>query len=364
MPRRSYSPNRSVLALLLFAPSLSVGLYPILDLAEEPVTGFEAQAVDAQPVRLSTEAFGGSALVEVRDLPERKAEAVARAALEEVLRLERLLAPQLASQTEKSEPGSVAALNARAGDGPQPVEPSLIALLGRALEFCSWSERINGPLGGRLFELWGLHRPVSARPAGRSLLDATASAGCSRLQLDPRAGAVRLEAGSRLDLWPFATGWAVDRAVEVLQDHGAGDAFVQVEDVRRGLGPGPEGRGWRVTLPVFPGYRQPLGTVWLEDEALAIAHFEDGRVEIAGDPVVAYWNQSTGQPAQGVVAVIAVSELGLDARGLATTMFVAGPRKGQFLLGQIRPEPSVRWLLGTGEGRPLITDFNWMETRR
>lgn len=353
MPRWSYSSSRSFLILLLLL--LAAGLFPIHHLAEEP-----RAAVAAQPVRFSTEAFEGDASVEVRDLPEREAEAAARAALEEVLRLERLLAP---SATEP-EPGSLAALNARAGDGPQPVERSLIALLDRALDFCSWSERANGPLGGRLFELWGLRRPVSARPAGQALLDATASAGCSHLQLDPRAGTVTLDPGSRLDLWPFATGWAVDRAIEMLQKHGAGNVFVRVRGVRRGLGPGPEGRGWRVTLPVFPGYRQPLGTVWLKDEALAIAHYEDGRVEIAGDPVVAYWNQSTGQPAKGVVAVIAVSELGLDARGLATTMFVTGTRKGQFLLGQIRPEPSVRWLLGTGEGRPLITDSNWMETRR
>ena len=84
----------------------------------------------------------------------------------------------------------------------------------------------------------------------------------------------------------------------------------------------------------------------------------------SGDPLAPYWSQRTGRPAEGVVAVIAVSELGLDARGLATTMFVTGHLKGQFLLGQIRPHPSVRWLLGTGEGRPLITDFNWMEIRR
>jgi len=320
---------------------------------------------DAVPVRLATDAFGDEARVEVRDLPEGEAEAAARAALEEVLRLERLLDPY----APEPEPGSVASLNLRSGLAPQPVSQPLLRLLARTRQFCAWSDGANGPLGGRLFELWGLRGEVESRPTPRQLLDATRTSGCERLEIEAGedqddGGAVRLETGSQLDLWPFATGWAVDRAVEILEHHGAGNGLVQVGSVRRGLGPGPGGRGWKVTLPILPGHTTPLGTVWLNDEALAIAHYEDRRIEIAGDPVIPYIDQRTGRPAEGVVAVIALTELAVDARGLATTMFVTGHLKGQFLLGQIEPEPAVRWLLGTGEGRPLITDFNWTETRR
>jgi len=350
MPRRlPYRTGSPVLAACLFLPLVLTGESP----TAEPVAA-------AHPVRLAADAFGGEARVEVRDLPEAEAEEAARAALEEVLRIETLLAPRAA----EPEPGSLAHLNARAGRGPQPIEMPLLRFLARAVEFCTWSERANGPLGGRLFELWGLHGPVEARPDPQQLLDATASAGCSRLRLDPQAGTATLAAGSRLDLWPFATGWAADRAVAVLVEHGAANGFAEVASTRRGFGPGPEGRGWRVTLPVFPGYRRPLGEVRLQDEAMSIAHYEDRRVEIAGDPVIPYLDQGTGHPSEGVVAVIAVAELAVDARGLASTMFITGNRNGQFLLGQIRPAPSVRWLLGSGEGRPLITDFNWMALRR
>ena len=340
-------------------PVLAAGLlWPLVLAGESPPR--EPDSAAPHPVRLATEAFGGEARVEMRDLPETEAEKAARAALEEVLRIQALLDPGVSDPP----PGSLAHLNARAGQGPQPVGASLLRLLARAVEFCSWSERANGPLGGRLFELWGLRGAVEARPTPQQLLDATASAGCSRLGLDPQAETATLAAGSRLDLWPFATGWAVDRAVAVLQEHGAGNGFVEVDGTRRGFGPGPEGRGWRVRLPVFPGYRRPLGEVRLKDEALSIAHYEDRRAEIAGDPVIPYLDQGTGHPSEGVVAVIAVAELGVDARGLASTMFITGNRKGQFLLGQLRPAPSVRWLLGRGEGRPLIIDFNWLALRR
>lgn len=320
---------------------------------------------DAVPVRLATDAFGEEARVEVRDLPEGDGEAAARAALEEVLRIERLLDPYNA----EPEPGSIASLNLRSGLAPQPVSGPLLRFLARTRNFCAWSDGANGPLGGRLFELWGLRGQVEGRPTPQQLLDATRTAGCRRLEIeagekDGGGGAVRLETGSQLDLWPFGSGWAVDRALEILEGHGAANGFVEVGSVRRGLGPGPGGRGWKVTLPILPGYKTPLGTVWLNDEALAIAHYEDRRIEIADDPVIPYIDQRTGRPAEGVVAVIALTELGVDARGLATTMFVTGHVKGQFLLGQIEPEPAVRWLLGTGAGRPLITDFNWTETRR
>jgi thiamine biosynthesis lipoprotein len=342
------------ISTLILATSL--GLAPVLA-SESPAA---ESATEPEPVRLATEAFGGEARVEVRDLPETEGVRAARAALEEVLRIEALLDPRAPEPT----PGGVAWLNARAGQGPQPIELPLLRFLARTIEFCTWSERANGPLGGRLFDLWGLGRPVEARPTPQQLLDATASAGCTRLRFDPQEGTVTLAAGSRLDLWPFATGWAADRAVAILRQHGAGNGYVEVGGTRRGFGPGPEGRGWRVTLPILPGYRRPLGEVWLKDRALAYAHYEDRRVQIAGDPVVPYLDQGTGHPAQGVVAVIAVAELGTDARALASTMFITGNLKGQFLLGQIRPAPSVRWLLGTGKGRPLIADFNWAALRR
>jgi hypothetical protein len=40
-------------------------------------------------------------------------------------------------------------------------------------------------------------------------------------------------------------------------------------------------------------------------------------------------------------------------------MFALGPREGMLRAGNLTPRPSIRWLLGTGEGPPVITDHNW-----
>lgn len=362
-----------------------------------------AQAVPAdaaEPIRLSTDAFGHRATVEVRDLPAGENEAAARAALEEVLRLAKLTDPRQAPET--AEPaalsetdsaagsagdaageeslegegkasadteapavaGDIATLNARAGSGPQPVSAELLELLIKTQDFCVWSRGAHGPLGGRLRELWGFYEPVEGPPSPTAVGAAVASAACGHLRFDRPNRSIELDAASRLDPSDFAVGWAVDRAVEVLREHGAGNGLVAVGAVRRGFGPGPDGRGWKVLLPIFPGSNKPLGEVWLHDQSLAVAQFEDRRLAVAGEErLSAYLDLRHGEPSDGVVAVIAVTELAVDAQGLATTLFATGNREGQFLLGQLRPSPSVRWLLGDGQGIPLITDYNWGETR-
>src|SRR5882757_626654 len=101
------------------------------------------------PVRQSSQAFGQAMDIEVRGLPAEDArEAIAKAMAE------------VATFQQSMETG-VAALNAAAGKGPQPVDPRLLAVLARAQSFCEWSDGAHGPFGRDLYALWGLHSPVS-----------------------------------------------------------------------------------------------------------------------------------------------------------------------------------------------------------
>lgn len=310
----------------------------------------------AQPVRLGAEAFGEPVHVEIRDLPAGDAEEAAREAIDEILDLERLTDPAAAAEpadpeAEGPEGVGVAALHAADG-GPVQLDPRLLSVLQRAQEFCTWSDGAQGPLGGRLYRAWD---SADGSPSPEDLTAALATTLCRHLRMEPTSGQVALIAGARLDLRHFALGAAVDRAVEVLQARGSGNGFVQVGSVRRGFGDGPAGDGWRVLLPVFPGYRKPLHEVWLQDQSVAVTRGSDG-------PHV-YLDLRTGQPRDGIVGVVAVTETALDAQGLAAALFVLGPRQGQFRLGRLKPQPAALWLLGTGEGRPLRTDYGWAKVR-
>ncbi len=291
--------------------------------------------------RARAEVFGEPAQVELRGLAADAAEIALRAAMDELA----------AAETEAV--GLTVRLNAAAGEDPVTLDEPALAMLGRALDFCVWSEGANGPLGGVLYELWQRSLPPPA-----ALSAARETAGCDRLQLDRRAGSGRLAAGSRVDLRGFAGGWAVDRAIDVLRGHGAVNARVRLGRIERGIGAGPSGDGWASELDLPAEWLEPLAPARLRDRALAVAGREPPRV-IAGDRYAAQLNLRDGRPAAGVAATIAVSELAIDAQALAITMFVLGQREGMLRLGALRPEPSVAWLLGSGEAPPLLTTHRW-----
>jgi len=287
----------------------------------------------AAPVRLAAQAFGQTLEIEVRDLPPEAAREIIRKALTEVAEAERL--------------ADLTALNAAAGKGPQPVDPRLLALLAVARDFCFWSDGAHGPLGRDLYS------PVPDPPSPERLEQAAGLATCDRLTLDPQKGTAALAAGSGLELRGFAEGYAVDRAAEALRLGGAANAFITIGAVRRGLGLGAGGKGWAVVLPQVPGQEEPTGRVFLRDQSLAVAAQSDR-----------YVNQRTGQPAQGVLTIVTVTDLAVDAQGLAAALLIAGPREGQLRLGSLRPRPSVLWFMGTGSGAPLLVDYRWSAVSR
>lgn len=260
--------------------------------------------------------------------------------------------------------GGIGRLNGAAGGGPQLVDLQVLEILERALSFCTWSDGIGGPLGGRLYGLWGLREPVSALPVPEDLDPARESAACNRLVVDRKTGTAELGLGSRIDLWGFATGFAVDRAVAALKEAGVGSGFVSIGTVARGFGPGPGGRGWSIVPAGFPGLEQPLDEVWLEDRALAAASVDDGALGAGGERYAPYLDQRKGRPVEGVVAVLASSELAVDAQALSSVLFATGSRAGQLRLGNLNPRPAVLWLLGSGEGHPLVVEYHWGELKR
>jgi thiamine biosynthesis lipoprotein len=307
-----------------------------------------AAAAPAAPA--PAQAFGKPVEIEVRGLSEEATRGAVQKALAGISEMERL-----------TEAGP-AALSAAAGKGPQPADPQILDLLTRTVSFCQWSESAHGPLGKSLYALWGLHSKIEDPPGSDAVLQAAQAAACDRLTLDPQKKTATLAPGSGVDLVGFAEGAAVDRAVEILRERKVDNAFIRIGPVQRGFGPGPAGKGWPVQLPQIPGLEEHTDQVYLRDQSLAVAASSDHPLQ---GGTSSYLNQRTGSPAQGVLAAVAVTELAMDAQGLATTMLILGPREGELRMGTLRPRPSLLWFLGSGEGPPLLVNYRWTDfTRR
>ncbi|MEM8996390.1 MAG: FAD:protein FMN transferase, partial [Acidobacteriota bacterium] len=234
-------------------------------------------------------------------------------------------------------------------------DPRTFELLRRGLQLCLWSSGAFSPLGGGVYALW-----EGGHPPALDLREAVTGAGCNLLQLAPEVPPrVSIPAASTLDLRGLSAGFAIDRAADVLLEAGIDNALVELGEIARALGGGPGGDGWLATIPGVAGTRDPLDRILLRDQSLATV-----RLARRGDGGPQLVDLRTGVRSSGVVAVTAVSELGVDAEALASTLFVVGYNQGQHLLGQLSPRPSVLWLLGQNSGTPLESRYRWSSLSR
>ena len=333
-------------APLILLATACIGAATIAAGGNAPLEGGRHLVVEAT-------AFGAPLRVEV--IASRGSEETLRTAAAAVQELEESLRPAR---------GALASLNAAAGNGPRKVAAPLLPALQRSLAICSWSGGVHGPLGGALYELWGLRSPRASLPGDEAVQQAIAAAACDRLRIDPKAGTAELAAGAKLDLWGFAAGAALDHALERLGRHQIRNASVTLGALQRAVGSGPGGRGWPLRVPVPPAIAGFTAHLELRDQAFALVSTADGELRAGGETYAPYLDQRRGRPVVGVVATVAVTELALDAQALATTLFLTGTRRGSLLLGQLRPPPAALWVLGDGNGEPLISDYRWGSRQR
>ncbi len=131
-----------------------------------------------------------------------------------------------------------------------------------------------------------------------------------------------------LDVGGIAKGYAIDVAAEVLRNRGFESAIVNGGGDMRLLGKRPDGKPWRIAIrdPRHPG--NLIGYIDVEDCAVATSgdyerffFYEGGRYHHILDP-------KTGMPAVQCQSVTVVAPTACIADGLATGLFVLGPRKG------------------------------------
>jgi len=316
-------------------------------------------------VRIESHAFGQPVVIEVVGARDAAREAADRAA-DRMVELDR----RVAEATDRlNGRGSATAPAAGATEREVVVDREIADLLSRTLQFCEWSGGAHGPLGGVLGEHW---RAVGGNPTPPDVPRAAiASAACNHLAIDPESEGpqvrVRIAADSLLDLSGFAAGFAVDRAIDLLRQRGIDNARIRLGRIVRAIGDGPQAGGeteaagppgWPTRLPTFEGYNGPLEELTLHDQALAVVWRADWP---ADHPL--FVDQRTGEPPATAWATVVVSELAVDAQALGVSALVLGSREGRFRIAGLKPVPSVLWLQGAGQGRPLIMELNWTALR-
>ncbi len=183
-----------------------------------------------------------------------------------------------------------------------------------------------------LMELWGFEWNEPRRPAAEDLRREAA-----RLAVAPASAESLLAEPARLHYGAWAAGYAVDRAVAILREHGVADALVNGGGEIRCLGD-----DWRVGVqhPRLPGALLAR----LAPGALAVATSGDYEQFFEQDGVRYHHllDPRTGEPARGCQSVTILASTCMRADALATGVFVLGPDRGLDLVESL---PGVECLI-------------------
>lgn len=249
---------------------------------------------------------------------------IALAALDLVDRLE----DQLTVYREHSE---ISRLNARAADGPVPVEPRLFALLELALRLHRETQGAYDVTAAALSNLWGFTRRRGAVPNERDLHDTLTQVGSQHLMLDQQQQSVSFaRRGLAINLGSIGKGYALDRSAELIESaaihdfllHGGHSSVL----ARGSHAAESSGGGWWIGIrhPLRPDRR--LGQIRLQERALGTSGSGTQFFMHQGRRYGHILDPRTGWPAEGVLSASVLAPTAAEADALATAFYVLGPQ--------------------------------------
>ncbi len=219
--------------------------------------------------------------------------------------------------------------NARGHGRWVALEGPLTELVPRALSVQRASDNAFNPHLGRLVALWGFREPpFPGRPppekAIRGLLEAGASQPALALR---REGSLegRLEhPGATLDLGGIAKGFAVDRAVAALREHGVDNALVNAGGDMRALGRRGE-RPWRIGIRHPRREHHVIATVELRNgEAMVTSGDYERFFRAEGKRFHHLLDPTTGRPARRAQQASVLGPRATESDAWSTALFSKG----------------------------------------
>ena len=247
------------------------------------------------------------------------------------------------------DPGSeLSRLSARAPTlEPVPIGDDLWNVLVRAEEVHKQTDGAFDVTVGPLTTLWRQSRRSGHLPRPDKLAAARKAVGPGGLILDPASRAARLtRPGMRLDLGGIGMGYAADRVLRLLGEHGITAAMVDASgDVVVSDAP-PGTTGWRIRVAGIPedGKRPPVvlpnAAITTSGDARQFAEIDGRRYSHIVDP-------RTGMGVPGPAAVSVIARDATTADAVATAASVAGPESGTSLVSRF-PGAAARFVWKDG----------------
>jgi thiamine biosynthesis lipoprotein len=243
------------------------------------------------------------------------------------------------------------------------VEASLFRLLERAVAIGTATGGAYDVTAGALSAAWGFFKGPKRVPSAEALADARALTGQHHLTLNAEDRTVAFDRpGIVINLGSIGKGYAIDRAVEVIQGHwwpttalvhGGRSSLYAL-----GSPPGQFGGRWEIAVrnPFRP--EEPLGILRIRNRGLGTSGTDFQHFEAGGRVYGHILDPRTGEPSLGPASVTVLAPTAAEADALSTAFYLLGAEAAASFI-QDHPEVSAIFVMeGTGPACPEVVALN------
>ena len=245
----------------------------------------------------------------------------------------------------------LSAVNAHASERPVQVDPEIIDVVSRALDF----SRLSGGAFDITYASVGYLYDFRAhqRPNAEQVATALPGVDYRQVQVDRGANTIRfLREGVRIDLGGIGKGHAVDRGIDRLRKLGIEHAMVNAGGDTRLLGD-RRGKPWIVGVRDPRNEGKMVTRLPLENEAISTSGDYERYFEEDGVRYHHILVPGTGEVARAVRSATVIGPDATLTDGLSTTVFVLGVERGMELVSRL---PDVEAVIVDKDGRIFYSD--------
>ncbi|MBB5211529.1 FAD:protein FMN transferase [Microbulbifer hydrolyticus] len=267
-----------------------------------------------------------------------QAAAITAAVMGEFRRIDAALSPY-------KESSELSRVNRVAGQGPIVVSSELASIVDKSLWY---SDKTRGAFDITYATVGSLYDFRAGERADQKTTDTLLPAVNYRhIQLDRKKHTMGFtDPRTKIDLGGIAKGYAVDRAVAILKQHGVQNASVSAGGDARLLGD-KRGKPWLIGIRHPRQKSKNAAVIPLEDTAISTSgDYERFFIDDDNHRVHHIFNPATGMPAatdssgdatdsNKLISVSVIGPNGFDTDPLSTSVFVLGKEKGMALIEEL-----------------------------
>jgi thiamine biosynthesis lipoprotein len=275
----------------------------------------------AEMLRLedSADAMGATFTVIAYGADRQQLEAGVEAAFEEARRLDGIMSNYLpTSEWSRA--------NKQAAERPVMISQEMFDLLSACVDFSRQSEGAFDITVGPLMRVWGFYKGTGKLPAKADVTKAQAKVGYQNLVLDSANRTVRFKkAGVEIDPGGIGKGYAVDKMIEKLKEHGIMSAMISAGGSSiYGLGSPPNEPGWIVRIRNPRRWSQTVQEIRLKNESMSTSGDYEKFFEVEGKRYSHIMDPRSGYPAVGTASVSVVAPSTLMSEAWTKPFFILG----------------------------------------